>query len=164
MPIYEFFCDNCNTVFNFFSSRPNTEKRPDCPKCGKPQLQKMMSTFATIGKAKETEEDDPLAGLDESKVEQALSGLMREAEHCNENDPRQMANLMRKFSDKTGLSLGGAMEEALARMEAGDDPEQIEQEMGDRMESEEPFSLEGIKKKMQSVSRRPFRDERLYEL
>jgi hypothetical protein len=125
----------------------------------------MMSSFATIGKAKETNGDDPLAGLDESKMEQALAGLMREAEHINEDDPRQMANLMRKFADKTGLNLGAPMEEAIARMEAGDDPEQIEREMGELMDGEEPFSLEAMKKKVQSGSRRtPLRDERLYEL
>ena len=164
MPIYEFFCDECNTVFNFFSSRPNIEKRPDCPRCGKQQLQKMISTFATINKAKATDGDDPLAGLDESKMEQALSGLMREAGHINEDDPRQMATLMRKFADRTGLALGGQMEEAIARMEAGDDPEQIEREMGDLMDSEEPFGLEALKKKSQHVLRPPLRDERLYEL
>jgi putative FmdB family regulatory protein len=165
MPIYEFFCDECNTVFNFFSSRPNTDKRPDCPACGKTQLTKMMSAFATIGKARETDGDDPFAGMDESKMEQALAGLMREAEHINEDDPRQMANLMRKFADKTGLNLGAPMEEAIARMEAGEDPEQIEREMGDLMDGEEPFSLEAMKKKAQTASRRaPRRDERLYEL
>ena len=165
MPIYEFFCDDCNTVFNFFSSRPNTEKRPDCPRCGKQQLQKMISAFATIGKAKETNGDDPFSGLDESKMEQALAGLMRQAENINEDDPRQMANLMRAFADKTGLTLGAPMEEAIARMEAGEDPEQIEREMGDLMEGEEPFTLEAMKKKVQFGSRRPpSHDERLYEL
>lgn len=166
MPIYEFFCDDCNTIFNFFSSRPNTEKRPDCPKCGKQPLSKMMSTFATIGKAKEKDGDDPLAGVDESKMEQALAGLMREAEHLNEDDPRQMASLMRRFADTTGLNLGAPMEEAIARMEAGEDPEQIEHEMESFMDGEEPFSLEAIKKKaQQSGARRvPLRDERLYEL
>lgn len=165
MPIYEFFCDECNTIFNFFSSRPNTDKRPSCPKCGKDPLQKMMSTFATIGKAKEADGDDPLAGLDEAKMEQALAGLMREAEHLNEDDPRQMASLMRKFADTTGLNLGAPMEEAIARMEKGEDPEQIEQEMGDLMAGEEPFSLEAIKKKVSAGLRRPpLHDERLYEL
>lgn len=165
MPIYEFFCNDCNTIFNFFSSRPNTEKRPHCPQCGKRELQKMMSAFATIGKAKEGADDDPLAGMDEARMEQALAGLMREAEHVNEDDPRQMANLMRKFADKTGMRLGGSMEEAIARMEAGEDPEQIEREMGDLMEGEEPFSLEAMKKKAQAGSRRaPLHDERLYDL
>lgn len=164
MPIYEFFCDDCNTVFNFFSSRPNTEKRPNCPKCGKADLQKLMSAFATIGKAKESDGDDPLAGLDEAKMEQAMAGLMREAEHLNQDDPRQMANLMRKFADKTGISLGGQMEEAIARMAAGDDPDQVEQEMSGLMEADAPFGLEVIKKKALSSSRRPLRDEHLYEL
>lgn len=165
MPIYEFFCNDCNTVFNFFSSRPNTEKRPDCPRCGKEHLQKMMSAFATIGKAKETNGDDPFSGLDESKMEQALAGLMRQAENINEDDPRQMANLMRAFADKTGLNLGAPMEEAIARMEAGEDPEQIEREMGDMMKGEEPFTLEAMKKRAQFGSRRlPSHDERLYEL
>ena len=165
MPIYEFFCADCNTVFNFLSRRPNSDKRPACPQCGKPELQKLMSAFATIGKAKESDTDDPFAGMDEAKMEQALAGLMREAENVNEDDPRQMAQLMRKFADKTGLNLGGAMEEAIARMEAGDDPDQIEQEMGDLMDGDEPFSLEAMKKRVQGGARRPPRhDDHLYEM
>ena len=163
MPIYEFFCKDCNTIFNFFSSRPNSEKRPDCPKCRRPELEKMMSTFATIGKAKE-DGDDPLAGLDESKMEQAFEGLMREAENINEEDPRQMATLMRKFSDKTGISLGDQMEEALSRMEAGEDPDKVEQEMGDLLGEDDAFSLEAMKKKVRSGPRAPAHDEKLYEL
>nr|WP_320012101.1 zinc ribbon domain-containing protein [uncultured Desulfobulbus sp.] len=163
MPIYEFFCDDCNTVFNFFSQRPNTEKRPACPKCGRPELQKMMSTFATIGKAREDDGDDPFAGLDESKMEQAMASLMREAENVNEDDPRQVAQLMRTFADKTGLNLGDSMEEAIARMESGEDPDQIEREMGDLLEGDEPFSLEAMKKKVRG-KRPPIHDETLYDL
>lgn len=125
----------------------------------------MMSAFATIGKAKESDGDDPFVGMDESKMEQALTSLMREAENVNEEDPRQVANLMRKFADKTGLILGGPMEEAVARMEAGEDPDQIEQEIGDLMEGDEPFSLEAMKKKVQAGSKRPpIHDEKLYDL
>jgi len=163
MPIYEFFCKDCNTVFNFFSSRVNTDKHPDCPKCGRKKLEKMMSTFATIGKAKE-DGSDPLAGIDETKMEQAFEGLMREAENINEEDPRQMATLMRKFSDKTGISLGDQMEEALSRMEAGEDPDQIEKEMGDLMDGDDAFSLDGMKKKIRSEPKPPVHDEKLYEL
>lgn len=164
MPIYEFICQDCNTIFNFFSSRPTSTKRPDCPWCGKKELNKLMSTFATIGKAKEPGGDDPLAGLDEAKMEQAMAGLMREAEHLNQDDPRQMARLMRKFADQTGLCLGGQMEEAIARMEAGEDPDQVEQEMGSLMESEEPFSLEAMKRKAIAGTRPPRKDDKLYEL
>lgn len=164
MPIYEFFCEDCNTVFNFLSRRPNSDKRPACPGCGRAELRKLMSSFATIGKAREGEGDDPLAGLDEAKMEQAMAGLMREAEHLNQDDPRQMAQLMRKFADRTGISLGGQMEEALAHMEAGGDPDQIEQEMGELMEADAPMSLEAIKKKALAGNRRPRRDDHLYEL
>ncbi len=164
MPIYEFLCQDCNTIFNFFSRRINTDKLPDCPKCGRKELQKVMSTFATIGKAAENNGDDPLAGMDESKMEQAFAGLMREAEHINEDDPRQMAGLMRKFSDRTGVSLGDQMEEALSRMEAGEDPDRIEQEMGDLLDADDALSFAAMKKKVRSGPKPPTRDDKLYEL
>jgi hypothetical protein len=97
-------------------------------------------------------------------VASAMNLLSQEAEHLDENDPRQAANLMRKLSDMTGMNLGPGMEEALKRMEAGEDPEQIEQEMGDLLEEEEPFSF-GEKSAARSIKRRPpARDETLYEL
>ena len=164
MPIYEFLCQDCNTIFNFFSSRINTEKRPACPKCGRKELNRQVSAFAVIGKAKEPSgEDDLLAGMDESKMESALEGLMREAEGMNEDDPRQMAQLMRKFSDKTGIRLGGPMEEAISRMEAGEDPDAIEKEMGDLLDADDAFSFEGMKKKLRSA-KQPVHDETLYQL
>lgn len=161
MPIYEFFCPDCNTVFNFYSRRINTDKQPDCPRCGRQKLRKMMSTFATIGKA--GEENDPLAAMDEAKMEKAFEGLLREAENINEEDPRQMATLMRKFSDKTGLSLGDRMEDALSRLEAGEDPDQIEQEMGDPMDGDN-FSFDEMKKQVRTNTKQPLKDDKLYEL
>ncbi|WP_417913848.1 FmdB family zinc ribbon protein [Candidatus Electronema sp. JM] len=166
MPIYEFLCHDCNTIYNFFSSRINTEKRPDCPKCGRKELDRQLSSFAVISKAKESDGDDdhPLAGMDESKMERAFESLMRDAEGMNEDDPRHMAQLMRKFSDKTGINLGDQMNEAIARMEAGEDPDEIEQDMGDQLDSEDSFSLELLKKKIRSGPRQPTRDETLYQL
>jgi len=162
MPIYEFYCDSCNVIFNFFSRRIDTTTAPSCPRCGKENLARQMSTFATIGKAA-SEGDDPLNGLDESKMEQAFGRLMKEAEGMNEEDPRQMASLMRRFSQETGINLGGNMEEALSRMEAGEDPEQIEQEMGDVL-GDDDISFETLKKKTIGGVRRPSRDETLYDL
>ena len=166
MPIYEFLCHDCNTIYSFFSSRINTEKRPDCPKCGKKELNRQISSFAVIGKAKEPggDDDSPLAEMDQSKMESALESLMHEAEGVNEDDPRQMARLMRKFSDKTGISLGEHMNEAIARMEAGEDPDEVEQDMGEAFNSDDAFSFELLKKKVRSGSRQPVRDETLYQL
>ncbi len=161
MPIYEFYCYDCNTIYNFYSKRIDTETRPDCPRCGRLELERQVSMFATIGKA--SEEDDQFAGIDESKMEQALDSLMREAEHINEDDPKQMATLMRKFTERTGMSLGDNMEEAISRMERGEDPEEIEKEMGDLMDGDD-FSFEAIKKKAMSTKPPPAHDETLYDL
>jgi hypothetical protein len=65
----------------------------------------------------------------------------------NEDDPRQAAQLMRKLSHMTGLELGPGMSEALDRMEKGEDPDQLESEMGDMLADEDPFILPGIKKR-----------------
>jgi len=162
MPIYEFYCNECHMIFNFFSGSVNTEKRPKCPKCKKVKLERQMSVFA-VSKNRGEEDDMPMPDMDESKMEQAMNLLAREAEHMDEDDPRQAANLMRKLTDMTGLDLGPGMEEALNRMEAGEDPEQIEADMGDLLEGEEPFSF---KEKVSRArkSRPPQVDEELYYL
>jgi len=162
VPIYEFYCDQCNTIFNFFSRSVNTEKIPLCPRCGDVKLDRRMSAFATL-RARGEEEDSPVPDLDDSKLEGAMNLLAREAENIDENDPRQAAKLMRKLTDMTGLDLGPGMEEAFRRMEAGEDPEEIEEEMGDLLEGEEPF---GLKEKSRALSkpRRPRVDEKLYDL
>jgi hypothetical protein len=59
----------------------------------------------------------------------------------NEDDPRQGALLMRRLFESTGMPIQGGMEEALRRMEAGEDPEKIEEEMGDVME--DPLGMAG---------------------
>jgi hypothetical protein len=81
--------------------------------------------------------------IDEAKMEKAMAMLAGEAEKLNEDDPRQAAQLMRKLTDATGISLGSGMEEALHRLERGEDPDRIEEEMGDLLEGEEPFLIGG---------------------
>lgn len=163
MPIYEFYCDECNTIFNFFSRAINTTKKPTCPRCRKRRLARMMSAFAVTGKAKEDGGMDDLP-FDESRMEKAMQTLAGEAESISEDDPRQAANLMRKLTDMTGLELGPGMTEALHRMERGEDPDQIEAEMGDLLEGEDPFLLSGKKGGKKSRRPAPSRDETLYDL
>lgn len=164
MPIYEFYCIDCNTIFNFFSRTVNTKKRPDCPRCKKRKLTRRMSAFAIGGRASEDGEADDLP-FDESKMEQAMGMLAGEAERINEDDPRQAANLMRKLSDMTGMRLGPGMEEALSRMEKGEDPEQIESEMGDLLENEDPFEFPKKRSGLAGARRSaPRRDDTLYDL
>jgi len=164
MPIYEFYCEDCNTIFNFFSKTVNTTKKPKCPKCKVKKLTRQISLVSITGKAKEDGGLDDLP-FDESKMERAMQMLAGEADKINEDDPKQAANLMRKLSDMTGLRLGEGMDEALRRMEKGEDPEQVEAEMGDILEDEDPFSLPGKKSKSSKTKRiEPLRDETLYDL
>jgi hypothetical protein len=122
-----------------------------------------MSTFATIGNAEETDSSQ-MAGVDESKMEDAFASLMSEAEGMNEEDPKQMATLMRKFTENAGVQLGDTMEEAISRMEKGEDPDLIEREMGDRLDGDDLFSVDGIKAKAKSTKQKPGHDEKLYKL
>jgi putative FmdB family regulatory protein len=164
MPIYEFYCEDCNTIFNFFSRTINTTKKPKCPKCKTQKLSRQMSAFSFTGKAKEDSDMDDLP-FDEGKMEKAMQMLAGEAENINEDDPRQAANLMRKLTDMTGLELGTGMQEALKRMEAGEDPDAIEAEMGDLLEGEEPFLLPEKKGGLTAKKRpAPHKDETLYDL
>ncbi|MBS3757220.1 MAG: zinc ribbon domain-containing protein [Desulfobacterales bacterium] len=163
MPIYEFYCKDCHTIFNFYSKTIDTKKVPICPKCRKTKLTRKISLFAVTGRAEEGGDED--LPVDEPRMEKAMEWMARQAEHIDEDDPRQAADLMRKFTDMTGVELGSGMQEALRRMEAGEDPEQVEAEMGDALEGEEPFIMPG-KKGFKSIKRRlpPQRDETLYEL
>lgn len=123
-----------------------------------------MSTFATIGKAEEGG-SDPMAGMDESKMEEAFGSLMAEADGMNDEDPRQMATLMRKFTEKTGMNLGDGMEEAITRMEKGEDPDVIEKELGGSLEGDDLFSFAGLKRKATAAKKPlPGYDEKLYKL
>ncbi len=163
MPIYEFYCRKCNTIYSFFSRSVNTEKVPFCPNCKKVKLQRQMSVFAKISQRKESSDSGELSGFDESKMEKAMEMLAREAGGIDEHDPRQAAQLMRRLTDATGLSLGPKMEEALSRMESGEDPEKIEAEMGDDISDEELFIM-AKKASAGKKDKKPKVDEKLYDL
>ena len=101
--------------------------------------------------------------IDEAKMEQAVMALAGEMENIDENDPKAMANFMRRFSSMTGMELSDGAEEALSRLEAGEDPEQIEAEMGDLFDGDDLFrqkQLKGLKKQYLP----PEQDDTLYTL
>ncbi|MFN7952075.1 MAG: zinc ribbon domain-containing protein [bacterium] len=176
MPIYEFYCQDCHRIFNFFSAGVNTTKRPTCPRCQKRTLERQLSRFATVksigdaGGGGDAGERDA-GSFDEARMERAMETFAREAEGLNEDDPRQAAQMMRRLSEMAGMNIGPGMEEALKRIEAGEDPESVESEMGDLLEGEDPF-VPGAEKAGDSAaprtaptrSRLPARDEKLYTL
>ena len=171
MPIYEFYCPDCHTVFSFFSATVGTGARPACPKCGRPELGRRPSRFATpkAGRSEEGEggADDPFAGVDEERMERAVEALAGEFEGLDEGadpDPRQLSRVLRKFSDLTGLEAGPKLREMLDRLERGEDPEALDSELGGE-EDEDLSELFALKKKvLASRAAKPKVDETLYFL
>ena len=137
MPIYEFACPSCRKIFSFLSRRVNPDRLPVCPKCGNKKLEKQLSRFAMSRNLKEPPtgaggDDLPEPDFDDPRVARAMAEMERDLEHLDENNPRHMAHMMRKMKD---LLPGGAVpkefETAIKRLEAGEDPEKIEADMGD---------------------------------
>jgi putative FmdB family regulatory protein len=81
MPVYEFFCKKCNTIFNFFSKTINPSKQPSCPKCSG-NLKKQVSTFACVDSSRK-EPDPGNIPFDEKKLEKIMGRLEAETENIN---------------------------------------------------------------------------------
>ena len=139
MPIYEYACPNCRVVFNFLSKRINPDHLPTCPKCGNKKMVKQLSRFAMTRGVKEPAAagddqgtDEQMPDFDDPRVARAMSELERDMEHMDENNPKHMAHMMKKMKDL--MPPGTAPKEldvAIKRLEAGEDPEKIEADMGD---------------------------------
>ncbi len=167
MPVYEFYCASCHAIFNFLSRQVNTTSRPSCPRCGQPELDRQVSRFAISKNRPEAEADGLPPGMDEARMEQAMMALAGEMEGMDDSDPRTVAKIMRKFTEMTGMSLGDETREAMRRLEAGEDPEQIEAEMGDLFGDGD--NLDGLfgKEKLAKLKKRlapPEHDDTLYTL
>ncbi|MGD8276156.1 MAG: zinc ribbon domain-containing protein [Thiohalocapsa sp.] len=171
MPVYEFYCPDCHAIYSFFSRRPNTAARPACPSCARPDLERRVSLFA-ISKGRGEREDEADGGLpegvDEAAMMRAMAAMADELEHVDEDDPKQAARVMRRLFDSAGLKLGDAMAEMMARMEAGEDPDQLEAEYEDVLDADDPLAglagggggLRGLRRKLLP----PRRDDKWYPL
>jgi len=139
MPIYEFACPKCRRIYSFLSKRVNPDRLPVCPKCGNKKMSKQVSRFALSRKLSEPAAktgsesgEPPMPDMDDPRVERAMMELERDMEHLDENNPRHMAHLMKKMKDLMPPgSVPKELDTAIKRLEAGEDPEKIEADMGD---------------------------------
>lgn len=168
MPIYEFYCEKCHALFNFFSARIDTETLPPCPREQDHELQRRPARFAMITSSEEVEgspEDDLLSGLDENRLEAAMAAMEGDMSTLgDEEDPRAMAGLFRRFGELAGLEMGSRMEEVLQRLESGEDPDALDEELGDDFGDPEGMEdwirLRSAAKKVRD--RKPILDDELY--
>ncbi len=141
MPIYEFACPKCRVIFNFLSKRIDPERLPVCPKCGNKEMVKQMSRFAMPRNVKEPGPDagaegdeggPPMPDMDDPRVMRAMREMERDMEHMDENNPKHMAHMMRKMKEiLPSDAMPKELDVAIRRLEAGEDPEKIEEDMGD---------------------------------
>lgn len=168
MPVYEFYCRDCHTIFSFLSQAVNTTKTPACPKCKCKKMERQVSQFAISTGRSDDEAGDGFPDLDDDAMEKAMMSLEKEMTGLNEDDPKAMAKMMRKLSEATGMKFGGGMEEAMRRMEAGEDPDKIEEEMGDLLDDEgEMFGEGSVKARLRALAKKmnaPKVDDGLYDM
>src|SRR5512143_2111250 len=117
MPIYEYRCADCKRRVSVFFRSFSATSDPQCPNCGSTLLTRLVSRVATI-----KSEDARLESLSDPS---AFGDV-------DENDPKSMARFMRKMGDQMGgEDLGPEFTEMVDRLEAGENPEEIEKSMPD---------------------------------
>lgn len=173
MPIYEFYCPDNHTVYQFYAKTLAQRRTvPKCPDNPAYRMQKLLSPFAITSRAgKEEPKADGNGGMDgpdDVRMEAAMGAMEREFANADENDPRAMARMMRRMSELSGEKLDGGTEEMVRKLEEGADPDSLEEEIGGMGE---PGQEEGAaesnpregRHRWRTLARPPRRDPRLHD-
>jgi putative FmdB family regulatory protein len=129
MPIYEYRCGGCKRrVSLFFPSFSAAESRTAagenrCPRCGSPELSRLMSKAYTIRGGG--------GGSDDADLDDFPGGQDGMFEGLDEEDPRSIARWARRMKENMGdeMDLGPEFDQALSRIEAGEDPDKVMEEI-----------------------------------
>ncbi len=137
MPIYEYYCPDNHTIYQFYAKTLAQGKTvPKCPDNAAYRMQKVVSAFAITGGGKSDETpptaENASAGetAEDARMEAAMAAMEGEFANVDENDPRAMARMMRRMSELTGEKIDGEMEEVVRKLEEGADPESFEEQLG----------------------------------
>jgi hypothetical protein len=137
MPIYEYYCPDNHTIYQFYAKTlAQGQTVPRCPDNPKFRMKKLVSAFAVTkgGKNDEAAAAGPAAEsgdpAEDAKMEAAMGAMEKEFSSVDENDPRAMARMMRRMGELTGEKFDEPMEEAVRKLEEGADPDSLEESMG----------------------------------
>jgi hypothetical protein len=170
MPIYEFFSPDTNKVYSFYArSLAQGKLTPRCPDNPKARMERLVSRFAVTGCAVEKSDAGP--DPTDPRMERVMAEMQSEMAGIDEShpDPKALGRMMRKMTEATGQAIPKEMEQMIRRMEAGEDPEKLEEEFGDTLDG---MDLPGEERAEpgegsaapRPISRRPLRDPALYEM
>lgn len=101
MPIYEYGCPACNGRFQKLVQGFNDPPGLACPRCGNPQVKRLVSRFATL----KSEE----ARLESLADPASFAGL-------DENDPKAVAQWARRLGKELGEDAGPDWDEMVEEM------------------------------------------------
>jgi putative FmdB family regulatory protein len=138
MPIYEYRCAGCKRrVSIFFQSFAAAEQRVaggevDCPNCGSKELSRMISRVNMVRGGSAFDSDsfgDFEDGDDGGGMFDGMDG----------EDPRSIARWARQMKEQLGedADLGPEFDRALARIESGEDPDKV-------MDDLDPEAMDGL--------------------
>lgn len=166
MPIYEYYCPGNNKLYSFLIRNPADRNRiPACPDNRDLPLQRHISSFAIIGRAKEEVAEDPFAGVTDDKMQSLMAEMESEMTGLDDDNPnpRQVGHFMRRLTDLMGDKTPPELRQIVHRLEAGEDPEKLESEFG-ALEAEAGNALFGQIRSIMHANKRPERDPKLYDI
>ncbi len=128
MPIYEFYCRTCNTIFSFFTKKIGSKELPACPGCGG-ELQRRVSMFSFSDPARGKKDVEKMP-LSQARLQEGMKKLDREVERLSD-DPQQRDRMLKRFTEISGVRFDemytknppGAAREAEAAGGSADEPD-----------------------------------------
>lgn len=114
MPYYSYRCLDCKKRFDIFLSYSDYGTQPvTCPHCQRQNVQRRINRVR-IARSEDSRLDD-LSSMDD------FDGM--------EDDPRALGKMMRKMSQEMGEDVAPELHEVIDRLEAGQNPDDIEAAM-----------------------------------
>ena len=167
MPIYEFQCDECRTLYTFFARRVDTTTCPPCPKCGR-TLSREVSAIAYVRGGGDGGEDGlGDVRIDEDRMERAMAAMGDEIDRVGDSDdPKAAAAAMESFSKASGLTFNADVRDAIHRMAAGEDADAVGADLDSIVGDGDSLFVSGDDTGRRSVKRQePYRrDPTLYDM
>jgi putative FmdB family regulatory protein len=116
MPNYEYRCQDCHQRFEIFLSYQDYgKKQPTCLHCGSVRVLRKISRIRML------RSDE--ARLENLADPESLANI--------DQDPRALGKMMRQMSHEVGEDMAPEFNEVVGRLEAGQNPEEIEKELPD---------------------------------
>ncbi|HSG42091.1 MAG TPA: zinc ribbon domain-containing protein [Anaerolineales bacterium] len=117
MPTYDYICNNCNQRFDvFLTFAEYGVKKVSCKHCKSKDVRRRM-TKVRIAKSEESRME---------AMESDFSGIEN-----MDNDPKEMARMMKKMGNEMGEELPPEFNEVVDRLKSGQSPDEIESAIPD---------------------------------